>query len=451
MSSRPPGAAIVAEPPAGPVRGRVRSGVAVFRAIPYAAPPTGNLRFRAPQPPSVWTDVRDATHPGPAAPQGESMLVGLLGPDPAPQSEAGCLTLNVYRPEGAASLPVLVWLHGGGFRTGRAGGPRQDAHALARRGPMVVVTLNYRLGPLGSLYTPGLAGDGSAEDRGEANVALLDQAAALRWVAANIAAFGGDPDRLTVGGHSAGALSAVALACAPPSGVRIRRLILQSAPLEDLATPAEATTYAKAFVARLGIDGDELGRLRALPAEALVDAAAALPERFRTASLVVAGAAGLPHPPHDPAARLPTGLELLAGTVRDEAAAFLPPGAPAEHRAAVTEGLFTAPLDQLCERIGAEGGTSYRYRFDWCPPTVPGGYPAGHGVDTPFLLGDAAAWSAAPMLAGVPAADVEALRAAIGDAVARFVCVGHPGGGWCPWTPGDAAVHRVDLTASPVV
>jgi para-nitrobenzyl esterase len=436
----------VAEPSAGRVRGTVRDGVATYLGVPYGLPPIGPRRFRGPAPVEPWSGVRDATRPGPAAPQGGSQLANLLGPDPSPQSE-DCLTLNVYAPERAETdLPVLFWIHGGGFRSGRAGGPRQAAQQLARRGPMVVVTMNYRLGPLGCLYLAELANE--REELGSGNFALLDMAAALTWVARSIAAFGGDPDRITVGGHSAGGACAAALAVEPPAGVRIRRLVLQSPALTDLATTAQATDSARAHLDALGIGVGEIRRLRDVSPASLLRAAAGLPEPLRSAPQLVIGGAGLPHAPLDPAADLPAELELLTGTTADEARAFLPPSADPATVADLTAAFFTRPLDLLGERATANGGTVFRYRFDWCPPDRGDGLGACHGVDVPFLLGDAEAWASAPALAEVPVAETDALRAAFGAAVARFVVTGRPADGWQPWTSASPTTHRYDTDST---
>lgn len=420
---------VIAEPPSGPVRGRLVDGVATFLGVPYAAPPVGDLRFRAPEPLAAWSEAIDATAPGPAPPQGRSALETLLGPDPAVQSE-DCLTVNVYRPgtEGE-TLPVLVWVHGGAFRTGRSGGPRQAAQWLARQGPMVVVTMNYRLGSLGYLYLAEIA-DGF----GAGNFGLLDQHAALAWVTENVAAFGGDPQRIMIGGHSAGAVSAVALAKAPPPGTRIHRVIAQSAALVDLASPAQATEHARKHLDRLGIGVGELDRLRHVPASVLLDASAALPGPAQTTPLLVVGGAGLPHAPLDPQGGPVPGL--FAGTTREEARAFLPAGADPAKVSELTQAFFEEPLD----RLAGLAGTAHRYRFDWCAPDEDNRFGVCHGIDVPFLFGTARAWADAPALAGATADEVNAVRTAFGSAVARFVVSGDPG--WQPWTTESPVSHR---------
>ncbi|NEB57330.1 carboxylesterase family protein, partial [Streptomyces griseus] len=204
----------------GTVRGAVERGVAVFRGIPYAAEPVGALRFRAPAPPEPWTGVRETVAYGPTAPKRPyAPPLDRLLPDPAVPGD-GCLNLNVWTPSpgrGTTGLPVLVWIHGGSLVHGSSAVPVYDGSAFARDG-VVLVSVNYRLGVEGFGVLPDAP----------ANRGLLDQLAALEWVRDNIAAFGGDPDRVTVAGESAGAVSVAALLASPRSAGLLRRAVLQS-------------------------------------------------------------------------------------------------------------------------------------------------------------------------------------------------------------------------------
>jgi para-nitrobenzyl esterase len=203
----------------GPVRG-VGAEVSSFKGIPYAAPPVGPLRWRPPREPSAWTYIRDATQFGPQCPQ--TQPTGPMNED--------CLNLNVWTPARSATdrLPVMVWIHGGGFSLGSGSRPAFDGEALARRG-VVLVTLNYRLGALGFLAHPALSRESARGVSG--NYGLLDQLAALHWVQNNVAQFGGDPSNVTVFGQSGGAYSICIFMVSPMAKGLFRRAILQSLPL----------------------------------------------------------------------------------------------------------------------------------------------------------------------------------------------------------------------------
>ncbi|SEF16820.1 carboxylesterase/lipase family protein [Streptomyces sp. Ag109_O5-10] len=200
----------------GLVRGAAHDGYRTFEGIPYAAPPVGTLRWAAPRRPAAWTGVRDATRPASACPQP-------AGEVPGGSTDEDCLHLNVTTPDGASPAhprPVIVWLHGGGFTTGA--GSSYDAHRMAVRGDVVVVTVNYRLGALGFLARAGLPGSGT--------FGLADQQAALRWVRAGIGAFGGDPHEVTLAGESAGGYSVCAQLASPAAAGLFDRAIIESGP-----------------------------------------------------------------------------------------------------------------------------------------------------------------------------------------------------------------------------
>ncbi|MFG3304829.1 carboxylesterase/lipase family protein [Streptomyces wuyuanensis] len=228
----------------GRISGLMEGGIARFLGIPYAAAPTGDLLFDAPAPPEPWTGVRTAHAFGPTAPK--PPLGGQLGDivsDPDIEGEEW-LNLNVWTPDHRASgLPVLVWIHGGGFTTGSSAVPTYDGAAFARDG-LVCVSINYRLGVYGYGYLP----DAPAP----ANRGLLDQIAALRWVRENIARFGGDAGNVTVAGESAGAMSVLAL-LSRDDGL-FHRAIAQSGTAHIGQTPEDATKVLKAVADKLGIE-----------------------------------------------------------------------------------------------------------------------------------------------------------------------------------------------------
>lgn len=262
----------------GPVRG-IGTDVMAFKGIPYAAPPTGNRRWRPPAAAEQWTDVRDATRFGPrcpGTPPARALALGLGGP-----ASEDCLTLNVWTSAKSAGdgLPVMVWIHGGGFNFGSVTGPRVDGTNLARRG-VVVVSFNYRQGALGFLAHPALSRE--SEHHVSGNYGLLDQIGALLWVRANIAAFGGNPENVTLFGTSAGASSQAFLMVSPLARGLFHRAIAQSlgstaaGPKPRLRVPSYG--FAPAEEQGLSIAPD-IATLRALSADEVL---ARLPSRSET-------------------------------------------------------------------------------------------------------------------------------------------------------------------------
>ena len=242
--------ALVVRTDKGSVRGAVADGVENFLDIPYAAPPVGPLRWRPPQPAAAWSDVRPAAHYGHYCTQPQT-----FDSPRGPALDEDCLYLNVQRPTGSHSgerLPVYVYIHGGGFVTGS--GMKDTQEKIVRLDGVVGVSLNYRLGALGFLALPALAGkDGETGDYG-----LLDQQAALRWVRRNIAAFGGDPDNVTIGGESAGGWSVCTHMVAPGSRGLFSKAVIESGSCLSHSL-AQAETSGGAFAARMGCsDGSQV-------------------------------------------------------------------------------------------------------------------------------------------------------------------------------------------------
>ncbi|MUM18216.1 carboxylesterase family protein [Mycobacterium sp. CBMA271] len=335
---------------AGAVRGEVDDAVRVFRAIPYAAPPVGSLRFAAPQPVPPWTGTRDATGQGVECPQPghESDL---------PQKE-DCLILNVTAPRHSqGKVPVLVWIHGGAFIAGNGVG--YDARKLAAQGGIVVVTINYRLGTLGYLAALGLSD-------GIGNYGLLDQQAALRWVRENIAEFGGDPQQVTIAGQSAGAVSVCDLIAAPRAAGLFRSAIMQSAPCQAQAAVSTAVRDSAAYAAEVGCPpGPDTPRcLRALSIDALRDS-----PQFTGIGLPVSPVTGTPELPMPPLdayiSRFAASVPVLIGSNTNEATVFQAqqyrhtpaPQGPDEYRRAL-EGKYGAKAPELGLRypLSAYGG-----------------------------------------------------------------------------------------------
>ena len=233
----------------GVVRGLRRRRIAQWRSIPYAAPPVGELRFRAPQPVEPWTGVREATEYGFAAmQQRDGARIGPRGPQPTSED---CLTLNVTAPLAPATTPrpVMVFIHGGGYVLGTSALRLYSGARLALRGEVVVVSFNYRLGAFGYVDFSEFS---TATRPFESNLGLRDQVAALEWVQRNIAAFGGDPNNVTIFGESAGAHAVVSLLATPAAAGLFQRAIAQSSPADWSLTTTEASGFARRCLDNLG-------------------------------------------------------------------------------------------------------------------------------------------------------------------------------------------------------
>ncbi len=275
----------VVETRRGRLRGTAEGDVQVFRGIPFARPPVGERRFAAPEPAEPWSGERDATRFGPAAHQANRPLAPLLGILVDEESE-DCLSLNVWTSAAAGSRrPVMVWIHGGAWVIGSGSERTYDASHLVRRGDVVVVTINYRLGPFGFLRTRELAGGFDATG----NAGMLDQVAALEWVRDEIAAFGGDPDNVTVFGESAGSVNIACLLTMPRARGLFHRAVLQSGSLNLTRPPAAAIDAARQILAELGIAPEHARRLRDVS-----------PKDLMAASNAVAGRSVIP--PYSPVA-----------------------------------------------------------------------------------------------------------------------------------------------------
>ena len=359
-------------------------------------------------PPLPVPPDRTATGPGRAAPQPPSRLERVTGPATMPQNE-DCLYLNVWAPPDASDASVLVFLHGGGYTNGSGGLPWYDGQLLAERGHMVVVTANYRLGALGFAYLAELA-----DDMGAGNLGLRDQLAALRWVRDHVAEFGGDPDRVTVAGQSAGAYSILALLSAGAADGLFRQAILQSLPGGMLPHPPEAATRI-AWSLLDALDLTDPAGLRSVPVGEIL---AAQQEVTRRANLGVVPPFQLTAEPGlvaaDPIGAVgdngANGVRLMVTFTRDEARAFTPDADE------LTERVFMEPGRRLGELLAGQSNPPLWYEFDWAPPGSPLG--ACHCIDLPFVFGNLDAWRAAPMLAG---ADPERLTGLVDDVQDRWI------------------------------
>jgi para-nitrobenzyl esterase len=310
------GAAHAAGTESGRVEGTRENGLAIYKAIPFAAPPTGDLRWKPPQPVKPWAGTRAAKTFAPACMQ---TGVSMPGETPPPISE-DCLYLNIWTPAEAPSrAPVLVWVYGGGFDNGSAAMPLYWGDRLAKRG-IVVVTVAYRVGPLGFLAHPELTRESPNHTSG--NYGLMDQIAALEWVKRNIAAFGGDPTRVTIAGQSAGAMSVSILMASPRAKGLFHRAIGQSGgffePVQIAPSYllANAERDGEAFAKSLG--APSLAALRKLPA------ATVLKGRAPSGTHPVVEPHVLPMTPFDAFAKgAQNDVPILVGVNAEEARAFI--------------------------------------------------------------------------------------------------------------------------------
>jgi para-nitrobenzyl esterase len=306
----------------GKVEGLERDGIHVFRGIPYATPPVGSRRWKAPQREETWDGVREATEFSPQSAQSEFALTKMLGANRPPYSEDS-LYLNVWTPAcDDAARPVMVWIHGGAFIWGAGDTPWYDGTRFATRGDVVLVTINYRLGPFGYLFLPELFGSEFAQS---GNLGLLDQVAALEWVRDCISAFGGDANQVTIFGESAGAASVGTLLGTPAARGLFTRAIAQSGAASWVSTADEATATARGVIERLGVRAGDTDALLAAPTDAVIEALPGWREGDGSGLPFqpVHDGAVVPHPPLDAvAAGNAEHVALISGTNKDEIKLF---------------------------------------------------------------------------------------------------------------------------------
>ncbi len=256
----------------GPVMGRKEKSahVCVYQGIPYAAPPVGELRWKPPQPALKRASALIATEFGPQCPQAKGNTLELLVAGSMKQSE-DCLSLNIYRPAAAGALPVMVWIHGGDLLQGSGSSGMYDGKIMAGEKKLVLVTINYRLGPFGYLYHPALAAEDAHQSSG--NYGLMDQVKALEWVKENISGFGGNPENITIFGQSAGGWSVCHLLASPLAKGLFLHAIIMSGGCECARTVEQGESYGREFAQRLGCDGADVAAcLRSKPAPEVVAA-----------------------------------------------------------------------------------------------------------------------------------------------------------------------------------
>ncbi|GAB3461118.1 carboxylesterase family protein [Streptomonospora sediminis] len=461
----------------GAVRGSATDGADRFLAIPYAAPPRDAGRFAPPEPHRPWTGVRDATQPGPNAPQPRRDAFGALDMSPffGPGWVRGddYLTVNVWSPRDAARSPVLVFVHGGGFVAGSTRSPLYDGAAFARDG-VVVVTLNYRLGVAGFLDAAG-----APRNRG-----LLDVLAALEWVRGNIAAFGGDPGNVTLAGQSAGATTVAGVLADPRAENLFHRAIVQSGSGLGAFSPEQGERVTRAAAAALGVAPDAAG-FGAVPDEELVAVVPRLSgidlrTRDRFDPLLGLSPFSLVLDRQPAESRL-ADVDLLVGSNTEEGNLYLAPqgnlaastaedvrataarahrdpdrlvaayraqrpdAGPGELRSAILgDALFGVGTRRLAE---AHGG-AHVYEFAWRSSALDGQLGATHAMELPFVFDrlDDPALSGPQAMTG-PGDPPAALAAEMRAAWTAFVRTGDPG--WPSFADGGR-IRRFDTVSETV-
>src|SRR4051812_13217676 len=410
----------------GELRGTTDRGALAFLGIPYAAAPFGEGRLRPPRPAEPWDGVRDATAFGPTSPKADypPQYQPLFPEVDIPGED--CLNLNVWTPATTGSLPVLVWIHGGSFMNGSGSVGEYNGAAFARH-RVACVTINYRLGAEGFLFT----GDDIA------NPGLLDQVAALEWVRDNIAAFGGDPGRVTVAGESAGAMSVTTLLSMPAAAGLFQQAIAQSGAAAHTMGTADGRKVAGFLAEALGVEPTREA-IAAVDVDGVTQAASKLTEEVQTQPdpekwgalamsllpfMPTVDGRVVPRPPLEAiAAGQGSDVALLIGSDQDEARLFvvadgsiglideatlagaagaygLPAGAVETYRrnrpdaspgdlmaAVVTDWFFRVPALRVAEARAATGAKTWVYRFDFWSPALPDQLGACHAVEIPFVF-----------------------------------------------------------------
>ena len=480
---------VTVETAAGKVQGRTEDEVSAFLGVPYAASTVGARRFVPPEPAKPWTGVRTAFEFGLRCPQIENPMPGALDEFGEPLGEPSgedCLVLNIWTPSVEGARPVFVYLHGGGWVMGSGAAPSYNGANLARRGDIVVVTVNHRVGILGFMHLEDLS---SERFRGSGNVGLLDIVAALVWVRENIAGFGGDPRSVTVGGQSGGGWKASTLLAMPAADGLFHRAIIMSGPMLAAAPADEATRLARAMFDELEVECGDAASLQRVPTGRLIEAQLTLPPpdvkapyEFRP---VVDGSTLPVTPLEGYSSGLAPDVAVLIGTTRDEHTRTLhhvtddlkglmasdgevrrwvadllgeytdsvvdtyrrlrPADSPTDLYVALTTDLWARiPAIKIAELRAAHANAPvFMYRFDWETPWYEGGLRAAHGLDVPFVFRNTGVASLTREGRGV-----RAVEDAVSDAWISFITSGDPSNTSMPRWPEYSSTTRSTMILS---
>jgi para-nitrobenzyl esterase len=473
----------VVETEHGRVRGYIFRGISIFRGIPYGAPTGGANRFLPPKPPTPWTGVASAVNYGETAPQGQGPLAEGGSPGNRPVIGEDCLRLNVWTPAAdRARRPVMIWLHGGGFEAGSGSSMLYDGTNLCRRGDVVAVSINHRLGLFGHCHLADVAG---ADFAGSANVGFLDIVAALKWVATNIEAFGGDPGNVTIYGQSGGGRKVSISMASPAARGLFHRGIVQSGSHLRLLTTDQANELTDRLLAHLAIKPGEAAKLQALTMEELIRANREIGKQSaRRFSPTIDATVFNAHPWDPQAPAISADIPMMVGTCRTELSnqtgsadpetfslteaglaeklkAFL----PAEDIAEITE-VFRRSSPQAnpselffkiitargywrdsviqTERKAAQGvAPVWSYRVMWRTPVEGGRRITPHNTDLPFMFDNV---SKGPAIVGPGTDETAAMARSMSESWLAFARTGDPNNEAIPtWTPYDLKRRTVML------
>ena len=477
---------VVADTAFGKIRGEEIQGIKIFKGVPYGATTAGQNRFMPPVDPTPWAAVRDTLHYGPSAPQRNPEAAGAVSPlavasaNLPPESE-DCLVLNVWTPalKDGRKRPVLFWCHGGGFVSGSGSSPGTDGANLARRGDVVVVTINHRLNVLGFTY---LAEFGGPDFASSGDVGMLDIVHALRWVRNNIEQFGGDPNTVMIFGQSGGGRKVGTLLAMPSAKGLFHRAVIESGPTIKLVEIGQATNVAAMLLAKLNLTTGQVRELQKVPVERIMAAYFSVVKDMGNRDQMTEGFSptvdgkAIPHHPFHPAASpISADVPLMLGSTRtemtlqsDEAAFSLdeagmrarvkslagdhgetlietyrklnPRATPSElFFLLASDYRYGAPIMKIAERRAALGkGPVHLYYFTWETPVQGGRLKSPHTIEIPFAFDNV---QISKQITG-GGADAMALADKVSDTWIAFARTGDPNTSKLPHWPAFNATER---------